>query len=237
MSFWSRLLKTASRLFVDDELSDERLPAVPFSECKPDPEDGDFTAAVVGLAAKMAGADGRATRSEAQAFRAAFEIAPEDKQSVDRLFALAQESVHGFEAYARRIGKRYRAKPCLLEDVLDILFHIASADGAITPDERAYLARVAELFGFTHTEWRRIEAGHMGIAANDPYAVLGLEPDAEDTAIRSAWRRLVADNHPDRLIARGAPAEFLRVAHDKTAALNTAYAQIRQERGEMLSIA
>jgi DnaJ like chaperone protein len=224
MSLWKRLLELAGAAFGLPQ--DDR----PIDPCSPDPGDMDFAAAVVALAAKMAKADGRTTLDEAAAFRAAFPISPDERPMFDRLFKLAQETVHGFEGYARRIGRRYVAKPCLLEDVLDVLFSVAVADGAITESEEAFLARVADLFGFTETEFARLSAPYFPDRSPDPYSLIGVDISAGDDDIRRAWMRLMGDNHPDTFIARGAPLEFVKAAHEKTAAINAAYEAIKKSR-------
>ena len=77
----------------------------------------------------------------------------------------------------------------------------------------------------------KVLARHVRSNGN-PYEVLGLGPEASDDALRkSQYRREVQDTHPDRLIARGVPEEFVRIANDRLAALNEAWAQIRAEEG------
>lgn len=225
MSVWSKILARAGRAF--DQPDDEEA-ARPFG-CAPDPGDVGFTVAVIGLAAKMARVDGAADADEREAARAVFRPPPGEGAAFDRVFSLAQETVIGFEGYARRIGRRYRARPCLLEDVLDGLFHIAAADGAVTTSELAYLRAVSERFGFSDLEFRRIKANNLGPDPDDPYAALGIEPGASLDEARKAWRRLAAENHPDRVAARGAPEALVRIAQDKTAAINDAFARIRAE--------
>lgn len=225
MSVWSRIVDLAARAF--DPAGDE--PAQPTNECAPDPNDVGFTAAVIGLAAKMAKADGHVTDSEMAAAARVFQPPPGEEAAFRRAFLLARQTVLGFESYARQIGRKYRARPCLLEDVLDGLFQIAAADGYVGPQEIAYLARVAELFGFSEMEFRRIKASNLGAEADDPYAVLGLLPGVTFEEARQAWRRLVAENHPDQMAARGAPPQFVAIAAEKTAAINTAWSRIREE--------
>lgn len=232
MSLWKRLLDLAGNAF--HHVPPEANQADP---CSPDPGDMEFAAAVVALAAKMARADGRSTLDEAAAFRAAFPISPDERPMFDKLFALAQETVHGYEGYARRIGKRYMAKPCLLEDVLDVLFAVAAADGAITDGELTYLMRVSELFGFTETEFARLSAPYFPDRAPDPYTMLSVSIQASDEDIRKAWTRCVAENHPDKFIARGAPVEFIKAAHEKTTAINAAYEQIKSSRKQKVRAA
>lgn len=224
MSVWSRIVELAARAF-----DPEADPPQPGEECAPQPNDVGFTAAVIGLAAKMAKADGTAVEAEMRAAATVFRPPPGEEEAFRRAFMLANQTVLGFDAYARQIGRRYRARPCLLEDVLDGLFHIAAADGAVTDREVEFLAEVADRFGFSELEFRRIRASNLGPEADDPYTVLGLLPGAAMDDVHKAWRRLAAENHPDRMVQRGAPAEFVDIARDKTAAINAAYARIREE--------
>jgi DnaJ like chaperone protein len=90
---------------------------------------------------------------------------------------------------------------------------------------------VAEIFGFAPNEFRRIRASHFAPELTDPYVILGLSYVAEEDEIRRTYRRLVRENHPDSLIARGVPEEFIKLATDKLAAINTAYEKILAERG------
>ncbi len=230
MSVWSRIVELAARAF-----DPEADPPALNQECAPQPNDIGFTAAVIGLAAKMAKADGDATESELRAASQVFRPPPGEESAFRRAFAIAKQTVLGYDSYARQIGRKYRARPCLLEDVLDGLFHIAAADGNVTDAEIAYLATVAEHFGFSDAEFRRIKATHLGPEADDPYAVLGLLPGASAEEARQAWRRLAAENHPDRMTQRGAPPEFVAIAAEKTAAINSAYARIREEMLETAS--
>jgi len=222
------LIDGGKRLF-DSDGPDEPAPCD--GGCEPDPNDVGFTAAVIGLSAKMAAADGRVSDNEIMVFSRVFRAAPEDADSVRRVFNIARQTVRGYEAYARKIARRYSNRPCLLEGVLDGLFMIAGADGAITADELDYLRTVSETFGFDEHTFRRIRASHLGPERDDPYHILGVSHDAEFDVIRRAYRKLMADNHPDRIVGNGAPREFEVAAHDKAAAITGAYARIRAERG------
>jgi DnaJ like chaperone protein len=224
MSVWSRIAEMAARAF-----DPEAFPPEFGEECAPRPNDVGFTAAVIGLAAKMAKADGVAEESELQAAAQVFRPPPGEEENFRRAFLMAQETILGFDSYAKQIGRRYRSRPCLLEDVLDGLFHIAAADGVVSAPEIEYLAEVASHFGFSDMEFRRIKATNLGPEAGDPYAILGLLPGATMDEVRQAWRRVAAENHPDRMLARGAPPEFVAIAREKTAAINAAYARIRVE--------
>ena len=198
-------------------------------------EDPQFSAAVTALGAKLAKADGRAEPGEFQAFSEVFQPGPGAARDVQRLYDLARQTTRGYESYARQIAKRYRRCPDLLEDVLGGLFHIAKADGAVTADEIAYLERVAELFGLSPLVFRRIKAAFLGAPADDPYVLLGVAPDASDDQVRSAWKAILSEAHPDRAASRGLPLEYVQAAHERSAAVNAAYDKVMRERHGVLA--
>ncbi len=222
MTFWRNIAGLAAR----------RVDAAECAACPPGlpGEDPAFSTAVTALGAKLAKADGYADHYEFAAFSEVFHADPKAERNVRRLYDLAGQTTHGFESYAKRLAKRYGQCPQLLEDVLDGLFHIAGADGAITDQELAYLEQVSTLFGLSPLTFQRIRATHLGAAPDDPYVVLGVPADASDQAVREAWKRALSDAHPDRVLARGLPAEFAEVAHVKSAAINAAYDAINRDR-------
>lgn len=196
-------------------------------------EDNDvvFTIALVALSAKMARADGQVTDAEIRAFEEVLKVPESERANVKRLYRIAQQDVAGFESYAAQVARIYRDKPAVLEDVLDALFHIAMADKVIHPAEVEYLRTVADIFGFSEVEFARIRASHLGTPRLDPYLVLGITPDISNDDLKKAYRRLVRENHPDTLIARGVPEELVQIANDKLAAINVAYQKILKARG------
>lgn len=189
-----------------------------------------FTIGMIALGAKMAKADGVVTGSEVKAFRQIFHVPPHELLHVARVFDLAKQDVAGFESYARQISKLFRERPTMLEDILDGLFHIAKADDLLHDAEIAYLNRVSDIFGFDEPTFRRIKARHAA-GSFDAFEVLGLNPTAGDDEIRTRYRMLVRENHPDMHIAAGMPPELIDIATAKIAAINAAYETIAKERG------
>ncbi len=190
-----------------------------------------FTVAMIALSAKMAKADGVVTVDEIAAFKELFDVPAGEERNVARLFNLAKQDVSGYEAYAQRIADLYPDDDETLGDIIDGLFHIAKADGYVHEAELAYLENVAHLFGLDDRNFDQIKARHVRADKLDPYNVLGAPRDLDDKAIRQHYRRLVAETHPDRLIARGVPEEFVRIANDRLAVINAAWDQIAAERG------
>ncbi|WP_299817448.1 DnaJ family molecular chaperone [uncultured Roseibium sp.] len=189
-----------------------------------------FTVAMIALSAKMAKADGVVTTDEVLAFRDLFEVPSNEERNVARLFNLAKEDVAGFEVYAQKLADLFPYDRKTLLDILDGLFHIAKADGVIHESELGYLSKVAEVFGLDDREFSKVMARHVRKDGN-PYEILGLGAEASDTELKAHYRREVQETHPDRLIARGVPEEFVRIANDRLAALNDAWAKICAERG------
>ncbi len=190
-----------------------------------------FTIAVIALAGKMARADGVVSDVELEAFQRTFRVPPQEEDNVRRIFNLARQDVAGYEAYAGQIARLFVDNPAVLEDILDGLFEIAKADGVLHPGESQFLERVAEIFGFAPNEFRRIRASHFAPELTDPYVILGVSYVARDDELKQTYRRLVRENHPDSLMARGVPPEFIKLANDKLAAINAAYEKIQAERG------
>src|SRR3984957_9877178 len=232
MSIWGKVSGAAAGLFVGGPVG-ALVGAVAghfFLDRDEDPG-VTFTIAVVALAGKMAKADGVATEAEFEIFRRIFGVPPDEEANVRRVFNMARQDIAGFDHYAGQIARLFRDNPAVLEDVLDTLFEIAKADGVLHPCEAEFLERVADIFGFAPNEYRRIRASHFAPELTDPYVILGLSYVADDEELRQTYRRLVRENHPDSLIARGVPAEFIKLATDKLAAINNAYEKIQLERG------
>jgi DnaJ like chaperone protein len=170
------------------------------------------------------------TRPEVDAFCRLFTIPHGEERNVARVYNLAKRDIAGFQIYARDVARLLADDPAILEAVLDGLFEIAKADGAVHERELAYLAEVATIFGFDQVAFARIRARHVIDEGTDPYLVLNADPSWDFPRLRRHYRRLVADNHPDRLIARGVPEEFVRIATDRLAAINPAWERIGKAR-------
>ncbi len=197
-----------------------------------------FAITVVVLAAKLAKCDGPVVRAEIDAFRQHFRIPPASVRDIGRLFDQARDSPEGFEPYADQLGESFAGHRGVLEDVLVALFAIARADRPINLAETEFLARVHQGFGLGRAAWERatgITGGRASAAAapeeDSPYAVLGIDASASDQEVHLAWRRLMRENHPDSLAARGVPEAFIAKATEKVARINAAWDRIKRERG------
>jgi DnaJ like chaperone protein len=199
-----------------------------------------FAISVVVLSAKLAKADGPVRREEIDAFKAMFRIPPENLREVGQMFDRAREDSEGWEPFAERLGEAFADNRAMLEDVLAALFYIARADGPITRGELPVLQGVHLRFGLDSAAWERAKGASASGGSSrveqqqktdDAYAILGLTPAATDEQVRLAWRKLMRENHPDGLAARGVPPEFVERATRKVAEINAAWDRIKRQRG------
>ena len=226
MSIWSRIVETVQKITGFQSLADL------FGQPTPPEKSVAFAIAVVALGAKMAKADGLVTRDEVDAFKEVFFIPPGEEKNAARVFNLAREDAAGFDGYARRIRGMFKDADdrATLEDILDGLFHIAGADGVYDPRELEFLSRVAEIFEIDQTCFDRLRARHDPALNGDPYVLLGVPRSASLDSVKAAWRALVRETHPDRMMARGVPEEAIKLATERLGALNNAYERIKAER-------
>jgi DnaJ like chaperone protein len=191
-----------------------------------------FSVAVIALSAKMAKADGIVTEHEIDAFRQIFTFPEEEARNVARLYNLAKQDVAGYEAYAEKLSglcSSGHANCPVLENVLDGLFHIAKADGAVHEKELGFLTEIASIFRISESHFARIVERHVHVSGRDPYLVLGVSRQDDFPTIRKHYHSLVREHHPDRLVARGVPTSFHAIANDRMARYNDAYAAIERE--------
>ena len=189
-----------------------------------------FTIGVIALGAKMAKADGHVTKDEVRAFKEVFRVPESERTNVARIFDLAKQDTAGFESYAKQLARLFKDDSEMLHNILEGLFHIAEADKTLHPRERDYLRAVAHHFGIGDIEFRYILARHCAAERQSPYQVLNVSPEIADGDLHRHYRKLMVENHPDKLMARGLPQEMIDIANKKIAAINEAYDDIRKER-------
>jgi len=132
---------------------------------------------------------------------------------------------------------------------VEIQLYAVYADGALHPAEQQVLAHICTVLGFSRLEFAALQARaraehefagtqreHSRATSRDAlaeaYAVLGLTAQADDDEVKKAYRRLMNQNHPDKLMAKGLPAEMLKIATRKTQQIKQAYEQIKQARNK-----
>lgn len=205
----------------------------PFNHFREQARQTVFALAVLVLGGRLARVDGPLNAAEEQAFRRLFAVPDSEAESVLLLLRRGAFGGEHGDAYARRIADVFRDTPEVLEELLAALVLLGQADGPLNAQEEAFLSRLTELFGLPPRAWERVQAGagRSSGGAADPYAVLGLTATASDVEIKTVYKRLLRENHPDALMARGLPPEFIEVANGRMAAINAAYDDIARRRG------
>lgn len=231
MSIWTQISDFLSSITVDAFSS--VLEAVrTFFEGDPETRrQVSFSVAMIALSAKMAKADGIVTQDEIAAFQEIFDIPEEEFNHVSKLYNLAKQDVAGYHVYASRVKKLFPDDPVILEDVMNGLFHIAKADGLYHENEMLFMDDVAKVFQIEARHYDRIRLRHMEPEDGDPYILLDADRDWDNTKLKSHYRKLINENHPDRFIARGLPPEFVSIATERLSQINIAWSNVKLERG------
>lgn len=190
-----------------------------------------FAISVTVLAAKLCKCDGAVSRVEIGCFKQSFAIPPGSVAEVARLFDSARETASGYETYAIQLGQAFSDEKAVLEQVLAGLYQIARADGPVNDAEADFLSRVAFGFGLNDTAARRAGRGvPPPQRSEDPYLVLGVNPRATPDQIRTRWKQLVREHHPDTMASKGASPGIIKAASEKVARINAAYDAIKRDR-------
>ena len=116
--------------------------------------------------------------------------------------------------------------------MLNNLFFIAASDGQISLKEVELLRSISQSFSFDENTFQRIFQMNLKDNTSDPYRILGVNRDDSDQEIRKKWIQLNKEHHPDNLIARGMPKEFIEQSNKELAAINLAYDKIKEIRAK-----
>ena len=191
-----------------------------------------FTISFIILSAKLAKSDGQVTDDEIQAFKEKFNVPKSELNKVGKIFNEAKKDVYGYKQIADQVGLLFADNKILLEELLNNLFYIAASDGQISLKEIDLLRSISQSFSFDENTFQRIFQMNLKDNTSDPYRILGVSRDDSDQEIRKKWIQLNKEHHPDNLIARGMPKEFIEQSNKELAAINLAYDKIKEIRAK-----
>ncbi len=191
-----------------------------------------FTISFIILSAKLAKSDGQVTDDEIQAFKEKFNVPKSELNKVGKIFNEAKKDVYGYKQIADQVGLLFADNKILLEELLNNLFYIAASDGQISLKEIDLLKSISQSFSFDENTFQRIFQMNLKDNTSDPYRILGVSRDDSDQEIRKKWIQLNKEHHPDNLIARGMPKEFIEQSNKELAAINLAYDKIKEIRAK-----
>lgn len=208
--------------------------------------------AVMGHVAK---ADGRVDQSEialAEALMRQMQLDADRRRAAIAQFNAGKQADFDLDACLSRLQQAATSQPNLLVAFLEVQLQAALADGDIDPAEERVLVSIAERFSVPEFLFRRLEtlvrasrerarAGDTGGRAQPrapspseldaAYEILGVSPSDGRETVKSAWRRLMSEHHPDKLMSQGLPPEMMDMATERAQTIQKAWERVRSARG------
>lgn len=204
-----------------------------------------FLESVFAVMGALCKADGVVSRDEiavAENLFTRFRLSPEQREMAKTAFNRGKADDFDLEAELNSFLSISRGQAGLLQMFLQVQVSAVAADGVVHPAEHDMLVRIARGLGLPEAQVDQLEAmlrgAHAGGPAgpssgqqlNDAYKVLGVSPSASDTELKRAYRKLMSENHPDKLAGRGLPESMRELAEEKTREITHAYDIIKDAR-------
>jgi DnaJ like chaperone protein len=208
-----------------------------------------FFTATFAVMGRLAKADGRVSADEirvAEAVIREMDLTPELRRAAIDLFNRGKDPDFPLDAVLQQFRTEVRRRNTLIQMFVEIQLQAALADGALDRSEETLLLHVCRQLGVPEIIFRRMVEraraerhyagappgeGARAISLEDAYAILGVRPGDTPDAIRKAYRRLLSQHHPDKLVSKGLPDEMMRLASQKTHEIRQAYERIRAAHG------
>jgi DnaJ like chaperone protein len=195
-------------------------------------------------------ADGRVTQAEiaaAELLMRRLQLTETERQRAIRYFQQGKERDFNLETTLREFARHSMLRHELRIMFVELLLEAALADGTLTQAEQAILMRSCTMLhipanvfsamlrarqgGGESTYGHRQQTSGQGQPLNQSYATLGLKDNASDQEIKRAYRKLVSQYHPDKLVSQGLPEEMMEMSKKRVREINAAYDKIKTSRG------
>ena len=187
-----------------------------------------FALSLIVLSAKLSKADGQVSREELIAVKDKLKIPESELDQVGKIFNKAKKESAGYEQYAQQIAQLYQGNLNVLEEVINILFYIAEADGEVSKAELRMIEHIAQIFGLNKLQFNGIKESRKSSDKLNPYIVLESRPEDDLQTIRKKYLKLSKEHHPDLLISKGVPKEVIEESKNKMRAINSAWDKIQK---------
>ena len=187
-----------------------------------------FALSLIVLSAKLSKADGQVSREELIAVKDKLKIPENELDQVGKIFNKAKEESQGYEPYAQQIAQIYRGNLNVLEEVINMLFYIAEADGNVSTSELEMIASISGIFGLSNVQFESIKESRKLSEKSNPYIILESNPNDNIQSIRKKYIKLSKEHHPDLLMSKGVPKEVIEESKRKMRAINSAWDQIQK---------
>lgn len=209
----------------------QQAPEVPYDDLAT--HQAAYFVCILSILGKIAKADGVVTQDElavVDRFISGLKVSAEEKAFARRVFNEAKNSPYSLDDFAAQFYQMTKAAPTVLNSFLDILFQVAAADGVLHPAEEKAIRTVKDIFRVPDRQFDGIQARYF---TNDDkyYRMLNCSARSTDEEIKKSYKKLAKDFHPDTIIAKGLPDEFIDFATKRFQEIQEAYEQIRKKRG------
>ncbi|MCW8933766.1 MAG: co-chaperone DjlA [Gammaproteobacteria bacterium] len=206
-----------------------------------------FFTATFSVMGYLAKADGKVSRSEiqmAENIMAQMNLDAKQRKTAIELFNQGKEDDFPLNDILHQFKIECHRRTNLLQMFLEILIATAYADNQLDKAEHLALQDIAQQVGFSSAQLEQLinmvgaqqqysrQSSHTDTktSLNQAYAVLGVDSEISDSALKKTYRRLMSQHHPDKLVAKGLPEEMIKLANQKTAEIKNAYEQIKNSR-------
>lgn len=203
-----------------------------------------FTASfsVMGHIAKI---DGQVSKSEiklAEQVMNQMQLTPDQRTAAINLFNEGKQANFPLDEVLQQFRKECHRRTSLLQMFMEILISTALADGNMDTAEESLIIHIGGQLGFNASTIQQLmqmvgaqqhyvdQPTRAHATLNDAYSVLGVASDCSDSDLKKAYRRLMSQHHPDKLVAKGLPEEMIKLATEKTQEIKAAYDQIKHSR-------
>ena len=187
-----------------------------------------FALSLIVLSAKLSKADGQVSKEELIAVKDKLKIPENELDQVGKIFNKAKEESAGYQPYAQQIAQIYKGNINVLDEVINILFYIAEADGNVSDSEFKMIEHIAQIFGLSEIQFNSIKESRKSSEKLNPYVVLESKPDETIEVIRKRYLKLSKEHHPDLLMSKGVPQEVIEESKAKMRVINSAWEQIQK---------
>ena len=152
-----------------------------------------------------------------------------EKQFARQVFNEAKDSRYAIEDFAAQLYLAIQNQPALMVSFFDLMFKIAAADGKLHPAEETALKSIKTIFRLSDRQYEDIKAVYFQ-EVDKYYKILNCTPESSSEEIKANYKKLVKDFHPDMIISKGLPEEFVEFAESRFREIQKSYEKIRKER-------
>lgn len=202
------------------------------------------TFSVMGHVCKVDGRISEAEIAAAESIMAQMSLSTEQRRAAIEHFNAGKAADFDLDNVLREFRQVVRGQVNLLRMFLEIQIRAALADGRVDEAERGALLYIAQGLGLQESDYVRLEAfltgGYQRAQADHPgtqadalvgaYSELGVSPQASDSEVKRAYRRLMNQHHPDKLVSRGLPESMIKMAQQRTQEIQAAYDSVKRAR-------